>query len=77
MLSARIKVSFGSIDEQIKIVEQIEKQEKRIEEILGKTELEVQYLKEYKTTLISEVAAGKTEVRNVIVPAKNWIKKYC
>ncbi len=57
-------VCFGSIDEQKQIVLKIEKEENRIQTIIGKTQQEIELLKEYKTALISEVVTGKVDVRN-------------
>lgn len=59
-------VCFGSIDEQKQIVLKIEKEENRIQTIIGKTQQEIELLKEYKTALISEVVTGKVDVRDMI-----------
>jgi type I restriction enzyme S subunit len=59
-------VCFGSIDEQKQIVLKIEKEENRIQTIIGKTQQEIELLREYKTALISEVVTGKVDVRDMI-----------
>jgi hypothetical protein len=35
-----------------------------MDSIISKTQLEIELLKEYKTSLISEVVTGKVDVRN-------------
>jgi type I restriction enzyme S subunit len=60
-------VCFGSLDEQKKIIEEIEFQEIRIDTLISKSQQEIELLKEYKTALISEVVTGKVDVRNVVL----------
>ena len=57
-------VCFGSLEEQKKIIIQIEKAELRIGTLISKSQQEIELLKEYKTALISEVVTGKVDVRN-------------
>ena len=60
-------VCFGSLDEQKKIIEEIEFQEARIDTLISKSQQEIELLKEYKTALISEVVTGKVDVREEIL----------
>jgi type I restriction enzyme S subunit len=60
-------VCFGSLDEQKRIIEQIEIEEIRIDTLIGKSQQEIELLKEYKTALISEVVTGKFDVRDVVL----------
>jgi type I restriction enzyme, S subunit len=48
--------------EQQKIVEYIEKETQRIDELIGKIETEISLMQEYRTALISEVVTGKVRV---------------
>ncbi|QEM10192.1 restriction endonuclease subunit S [Mucilaginibacter rubeus] len=66
-------VSFGSITEQASIVNYVEAEEKRIENIIDKTKQEIELLKEYKTSLISEVVTGKVDVRNEVIPETGYL----
>ncbi|MEY3964868.1 MAG: hypothetical protein RL263_36 [Bacteroidota bacterium] len=59
-----IIVSVPPIDEQNHIVRFIKNQTERIQAINSKTQQEIELLKEYKTTLISEVVTGKVDVRD-------------
>ncbi len=58
------QIAFGTLEEQLKIVNYIEYESNRIETILNKAQQEIDLLKEYKTALISEVVTGKLDVRN-------------
>jgi type I restriction enzyme, S subunit len=60
-------VCFGSLDEQKKIIEEIEFQEARIDTLISKSQQEIELLKEYKTALISEVITGQVDVRDVVL----------
>lgn len=52
------------LNEQNKIVEFLKKKTSEIDEIILKSQQEIELLKEYKTALISEVVTGKVDVRN-------------
>ncbi len=52
------------IDEQIFLVSKIKEETSRIDNLLLKIKQEIEYLKEYKTALISEVVTGKVDVRD-------------
>ncbi|WP_291103979.1 MULTISPECIES: restriction endonuclease subunit S [unclassified Flavobacterium] len=60
-------VCFGSLEEQKEIINQIEKEDIRIETLISKSQQEIELLKEYKTALISEVVTGKVDVREEIL----------
>ena len=60
-------VCFGSLEEQKEIINQIEKEELRIETLISKSQQEIELLKEYKTALISEVVTGKVDVREEVL----------
>jgi type I restriction enzyme S subunit len=59
-----IIMGIPSLDEQINIAKYITIEQKRINNIISKTQQEIELLKEYKTALISEVVTGKIDVRN-------------
>lgn len=63
----RYKIPVPSLDEQSIIVEFIEKQNEKSNEIEDKLNQEINLLKEYKTALISEVVTGKIDVREEIL----------
>jgi type I restriction enzyme S subunit len=56
-----------TLDEQIKIRNYILNQHTRIDNLITKSNEEIELLKEYKTALISEVVTGKVDVRNEIL----------
>lgn len=58
------KIPVPPINEQIKIVSQIEVEINRFNKLLKVSANEIELLKEYKTALISEVVTGKVDVRN-------------
>lgn len=57
-------IPYPKEKEQKLIVSKIKNETLRIDEILLKSEQEIELLKEYKTALISEVVTGKVDVRN-------------
>lgn len=56
-------IPLGTLQEQEQIILKIEKEEIRIQNIIDKTQEEIQLLIEYKVALISEVVTGKLDVR--------------
>ena len=50
------------LNDQMKIVKQIETETQKIEETLSKIEKEIELMNEYRTALISEVVTGKIKV---------------
>jgi type I restriction enzyme S subunit len=60
-------IGLPKFEEQIKICEYIEREEKRIDTIISKTEQEIELMKEYKIALISEVVTGKVDVRDEVI----------
>jgi type I restriction enzyme S subunit len=61
-----IFIPLPSISEQIEINEFIQNESKRLDEIIEKFNNQIDLLKEYRTTLISEVVTGKIKVPNTI-----------
>jgi type I restriction enzyme S subunit len=59
-----LKLVLPDIIEQKQIVNQILISTKRVDEIITKSQQEIELMKEYKTALISEVVTGKVDVRN-------------
>ena len=55
-------VLLPSLSEQQEIVEYIDQETARIDEILSRTKREIELLQEYRTALISEVVTGKVRV---------------
>ena len=60
-------IPIPSVDEQNMIVKHLQQKESKIDEILHKSKREINFLKEYKTTLISEVVTGKVDVREEVL----------
>ena len=47
------------------VVQESPEDPEKVEEIISKSQKEIELLKEYKTALISEVVTGKMDVREV------------
>jgi type I restriction enzyme S subunit len=60
----QIEISYPPKDEQTAIVQYIETQCSRLDTIIAKFKKQIELLKEYRTTLISEVVTGKIDVRD-------------
>ena len=54
--------------EQQKIVDYITETTTKIDQIISKTQSEIELVLEYKTRLISDVVTGQVDVRNVLIP---------
>lgn len=63
----QIFIAIPSIEEQIQIADFLDRETIRIDSLINKMEKEIVLLKEYKTTLISEVVTGKIDVREVVL----------
>jgi len=61
------KMPVPPIVEQLEIIKFIEKELSIFEELISKSQQEIELLKEYKTALISEVVTGKVDVRDVVL----------
>jgi type I restriction enzyme S subunit len=57
-------IAIPPLSEQFQIDSYLQKEIRKIEEIISKSQQEIELLKEYKTALISEVVTGKVDVRN-------------
>jgi len=57
-----IKFAVAPYKEQIEIVEYIENELNQIDQIIEKTTKEIELIREYKTSLISEAVSGKMEI---------------
>lgn len=64
---ANINIPLPPLKEQEIIINEIESKTREIQRIVSKTEEEIELLKEYKMSLISEVVTGKVDVRNEIL----------
>lgn len=62
-----VKIAFPDPDEQIIILKHIETQCSRLDAIIDKFKKQIELLKEYRTTLISEVVTGKIDVRDEVL----------
>ncbi|MDW7774503.1 MAG: restriction endonuclease subunit S [Desulfobulbaceae bacterium] len=60
-------IPFPKPDEQTAIVQHIETECSRLDTIIDKFKKQIELLKEYRTTLISEVVTGKIDVRDEVV----------
>jgi type I restriction enzyme S subunit len=63
-----LKIPVPPIDEQAKIVDFIYKKESINRKAVEYVENQIKLLKEYRTTLISEVVTGKIDVRDEVIP---------
>lgn len=63
-----LPIPVPSLPEQASIVQHIETECRRLDAIIGKFKKQIELLKEYRTTLISEVVTGKIDVRDEVVP---------
>lgn len=59
-----LNVPQPPINEQVSIVENINKKTSKIDQTTSKIEKQIELLKEFRTTLISEVVTGKIDVRD-------------
>ena len=59
------------LDERLCIMESIKSESKRINDIIDNTNANIGLLKEYKTSLISEVVTGKVDVRSEVCDGNN------
>lgn len=62
----RIKLTIPNNKEQLEIIQEIKKEEIRLEKLKENVQKEINLLKEYKSSLISEVVTGKVDVRDEI-----------
>ena len=62
-----IRLGCPNLEEQIEIVEYLDLKNNEIDTLIEKIGKEVHLLKEYKTTLISEVVTGKIDVREEVL----------
>lgn len=56
------------IEEQREIVEYIEQETEKIDLLKKEVEKHIEYLREYRTRLISDVVTGQIDVRDVVIP---------
>lgn len=56
------------IQEQREIVDYIEKETEKIDLLKKELEKQIEYLREYRTRLISDVVTGQIDVRDVVIP---------
>ena len=63
----RLFIAIPSIEEQINIANYLDSETIHINSLISKYKEEINLLKEYKTSLISEVVTGKVDVREEIV----------
>jgi type I restriction enzyme S subunit len=61
------RIMYPPVEEQIEIVNYLDEECGRVEIITKKVNSEIDFLKEYKTALISEVVTGKVDVRNEVL----------
>ena len=63
----QVSIPLPPIQEQVKIVEHLDSEMMRIRSLKKLYKKEIELLKEYKTTLISEVVTGKIDVREEVL----------
>jgi len=59
-------IGVPSVDEQKTISSYLEDKIKKIDTQIGRENKSIEYLKEFRTALISEVVTGKIDVRDVV-----------
>lgn len=59
-----IVIPFPAVEEQIAIAEFLDQKIAQIDDQIGRAEKSIEFLKEFRTALISEVVTGKIDVRN-------------
>jgi len=59
-------VAFGDVDEQQEIINHIESQSNRIDNLIKKVMQCIEHLKEYRTALITEAVTGQIDVRGEV-----------
>ncbi|RZJ68144.1 MAG: restriction endonuclease subunit S, partial [Flavobacterium sp.] len=62
-----LEIIFPDLAEQEKIVKEVDSSITKFYEIIVKLNQEIELLKEYKTSLISEVVTGKVDVRGEVI----------
>lgn len=65
----RIQVPFPPMDQQIEIATFIKVESKSTEEAIERAERQIELIKEYRTTLISDAVTGKIDVRSPVPAA--------
>ena len=55
------------IEEQVEIVEYIEREVKKVDLVIGRIESEIQLISEYKNSLILDIVTGKIDVRHIMI----------
>jgi len=65
---ANMKLPVPSIEEQREIVEYSEQETEKIGLLKREVEKQIEYLREYRTRLISDVVTGQIDVRDVVIP---------
>ena len=65
-LLKRLPVPFPPIDEQKEIAIFLDEQTQKIDSMVEKENKQIQLLKEYRQSLISEAVTGKIDVRNEV-----------
>jgi len=66
-LLKRLPTLLPSLKEQVLIAEYLDEKVGQIESVITKTKTEILLLKEYKTTLISDVVTGKIDIREEVL----------
>ena len=61
-------IPVSPIEEQREIVEYIEQETEKIDLLKREVEKQIEYLREYRTRLISDVVTGQIDVRDVVIP---------
>ena len=64
---ARVRVALPSTDEQISIVEFLDRETGRLDTLVTKIETAIERLREYRTALITAAVTGKIDVRGTVV----------
>lgn len=61
-------IGLPPIDEQLEILEHIQKKSAEIDETISRAAHEIELMREYRTRLISDVVTGQVDVRGIKVP---------
>ena len=68
---ARVRVALPSTDEQISIVDFLDRETAKIDALVAKIETAIERLHEYRAALITEAVTGKIDVRGAVVPEED------
>lgn len=70
-----ILILYPSQDEQLEIVETIEKRCEKVDDVISKVKNTISFLQELRTRLIADVVTGKIDVRDIEIPDYEYVEE--